>query len=274
MGQNENLLRVLEIRSNIFIYQNADGTGYKVNEEYNNYEIESKIIKVLIHNIGVYLLYIMKGKFCLHNTNVINTIALDSDSEQEKIIENSKQIKLGGKEPWNHFGQNVFQMSRSHFHSLKSDEERLAYIAGCHYESLVAYCEKFGQDTTELHKGIEILRKSDWYFPFENPKYINRKKTLKVWIQTLWGYKKDTFRLAIQVPETSHTQYIYISQKEPWIKNYDSRAVLDGTSNLVMSFDIHGWKKGNIFHFQWGEEERYEFHGDSMQLFKNGKQVG
>lgn len=48
---------------------------------------------------------------------------------------------------------------------------------------------------------------------------------------------------------------------------------LDEKLKMIYFFTVIGWKKGNIFHFQWGEEEKYEFHANEMKLYLNGKEV-
>jgi hypothetical protein len=275
MGTNKKYI-VGEIRGASFAYFHSDGRPcVKFNADGVNIytEPESKVIGQIINHVGRMLLWGMKGDFELENTNVISTAYVDSDSYQDYVKENMHRIRLGGNQAWNRIGFNILQMSRSHFHSLKTDEEKLVYIAECHYNSLVAYCKRFDQDDSELHKGIEILRKSDWYFPFEHDKYVNRKKTLKIWIQTLKGYELDTHRLAIKNLLTGEGIYIELFKIEPWVKNYNGAAELRGDTRTVTYFDTIGWKKGNIFYFCWGDEEKYEFHGDTMQLFKNGELV-
>ncbi len=271
--KTENLLKVKEIRSGNFYYKNSDGTHcYKVNKDGVQIfvELESRIIGVMISNVSNMLLSAMRGKFALHNTDVIGTWAVDSDTYQTEIEEKYKNLNLGFKQSFNHFGTNIFIMSRSHFHNLPTDEQRIAYIAECHYQSLVNYCEKFSQDTSELHKGIEILRNSDWYSPIDRSKFLNKKQTHKAFIQTLFGYEKDTFRLLVQDLNTLEKRYFPITTKEPWVKNDIGLAIIEVIKNggkiEPSMFDIDGWKKGDIFSFRWGDDEKYEFSLKNIEL--------
>jgi hypothetical protein len=272
-NKTENLLKVKEIRSGNFYYKNSDGTKcYKVNKDgvQTFVELESRIIGILISNISNLLLSAMQGKFALHNTDVIGTWAVDSDTYQAEIEEKYRNLSLGFKESYNHFGTNVFIMSRSHFHNLPTDEQRIAYLTECHYESLVNYCERFGQDPSELHKGIEILRNSDRYSPIDKSKFLNKKGTHKAFIQTLFGYEKDTFRLVVQDLDTLEKRYFSITTKEPWVKIYAenniAQAISKGEEIVPFMFDIDGWKKGDIFSFRWGDDEKYEFSLKNMEL--------
>jgi hypothetical protein len=283
MDQNnvmEKLIRVLEIRGADFNYLHPDGRkNYKVNEDNVIIfrELESKIIGTLIFDVSVMLLNAMEGQFVLPNTNVISTMLFDIDSIPKEDIDWGLNLrKLGGKQSWNHFGQNVFLMSRSKFHSLESNTEKLAYIAECHYKSLVSYCQYLNQDYSEIEKGIEILRNSDWYYPQYSKKWLNKKKTIQAWVQKLAGYDNEYFRLKILDLVNDKSSDRELGVKPNWhriIEGKDLRVLSANNEFPVLWYEETGWKKGNIFYFQWGEEERYEFHGDSMQLFKNGELV-
>lgn len=243
--------------------------------------MESSIIGNLFSNVTNLLFYKMQGQFKLENTVRLNISFYDSDSMSVEIKEKTNgrtnNFMLGAYPSFARIGYNICSMSRSYFHSLPTDGERLSYAAECIYKSLMNFCIEFKQDTSELEKGYEEIKSmTDWYLPNRGgKKSANKQETHKIWIQRLFGYQKDKIRLAVQDLVTNQTQYFFVAEKDPWIKIYIennlAEAYRKGNSEgtPAIRFDILGWKKkGTVFQFNWGEEEFYEFSLNTMELVR------
>ncbi|MCP9746141.1 hypothetical protein [Lacihabitans sp. CS3-21] len=271
MGQTkEKSLRVKEIRNGIFFYKNEEGIGF-----YNQTGIklmpslESELIGNLISYVGSIYVLLMHNKFFVPNTTIIHNYIRDSDTyTTDEINYLDNQISLGSCQPYNPMGTGVYVMSRSRFHTFQSEIDRLNYISECHYGSLLSFSNKFELETKPIKEAFEFLGKSDWYFPHYYSANINSQKTHKCWIQTLRGYKSDSFRLALQNLNTLETIFFPITQKEPYLKIHIENNENDSIDDVPLHFETIGWRKGDIFHFKWGEKEKYEFRLKEMELIK------
>lgn len=276
------LCKVELIEGGDFYFRDTIENEVYANKSYDQkYEIEISIIGKLINILARVFLSVMKGKFILENTININLISYDSDTYQAKIdeITNKKtnNFMLGSYPNYARIGYNVFSMSRSHFHFLQNSDDRLKYIADRMFLSLFEYCEYFKQDYSPVVEAYEEIKAfKDWYLPKEGGiKSINKQGTHKAWLQVLYGYEKDNFRLVIQSISSLEKHFFFVTNKDPWIKIYIenniAEAYLKGESENVptIGFEIIGWKKkGRAFQFKWGEEEFYEFSLDTMELIK------
>jgi|GEM_PF-4132677 len=282
MSDKRVLCKVKSIEVGQFLFQNnnKENNLLEVSDQMK-YDIESQSIKINVGVVANIFLYLMKGEFMIENTEVINTALYDSDTYQNHIVEKtqvkSNSFKLGSFEKIARFGSNIFSMSRSHFHSISTKEGKLSYIADQMYLSLMRYCNYFEQNSSPLNKAYEEIKSyTDWYFPKEGgSKSLNKEGTHKIWLQTLYGYDKNSYRLAVQSVSSLEKKYYFITEKDPWVKivieNNLKEAYRKGNSEgtPAIRFNILGWKKkGTVFQFKWGEEEFYEFSLKTMELVR------
>lgn len=274
--ENKKLLRVRELRCGGFEFRYPDGRSCFINSGGTEASyLESKLIGDMVSFSGQVLLNFMRGEFILPNTNIIWYHALDSDSMQEIIKHRLETlVKLGAKESYNHFGQNIHPISRSHFLNLRTNKERLMYLAECHHKSLSEYCSRFGiGHTVLLNNAILKLKEVDWYFPIYPDGGFNKKKTHKAWVQTLNGYLTTKYRLVVEEQSSLQREYYDLIEKQPWLKIlnvYDSNQ--HGESTPAMSIGNTKWV-GNKFVVNWGLKENighevYQFDLESGLITK------
>lgn len=276
------LCQVKLIEGSKFIFLHEDGSNCYSETDTGReiYNLECLVIGNLLGNMSYFFLNKMKGRFMLDNTVRLNMSYYDSDTLhkeiQDKTSGKTNNFMLGAYPRFARIGSNICSMSRSHFHSLSTDEERLSYVAESIYKSLMTFCLEFKQDTSELEKAYEEIKSiTDWYLPHKGgKKSINKQETHKIWLQRLYGYQKDKFRLAVQDLVTHQTQYFFVTEKDPSVKIWKDHDMgnltLIGERNYpAFTFDILGWKKkGTVFQFKWGEEEFYEFSLNAMELVR------
>lgn len=277
--ENKKLLQVRELRGGYFAFKYPDGSSC-FNDAYGvaGVNLESKLITDLIRFSGQILLHYMRGNFVMTNTNIIHYSSIDRDTLLDDDIVKKRilnHFQIGTKESYNHFGRNIYIMSRFHFFSLPSDKERLMYLTECHHQSLLYYSNKFGVDnTTALDNALLQIREVDWYFPLNTKKGLNSKKTHKAWVQRLNGYEFTTFRLAIEDQLTQEKTYIDLFKKIPEVKILDG---IDLLTNIVDNIPIPAfviekekWNR-NKFVIEWGKPDQigyevYEFDLGKMEL--------
>ncbi|AWV99656.1 hypothetical protein [Arcticibacterium luteifluviistationis] len=262
-------IKNFEIRDFVF----SENNEIDLNHSAIDADTERAMLQYLIQVVAKAFLIAMKWEFNIKKTLTINTIAYDTDTCQDNI---KTQLRRGTKEPYDHFGSNVFLMSRTKFWILETDEDRLSYLADCHFKSLSNYCMHFNEDVVLLKNGYEEINKWDWFIPASNERFISTNKGIKIWIEKLHGFEKDTYRLVVENLPTLERKYYQITRKEPFMRMWlrvKSEALLKGKKELPVlepfKFEKFKWKGDHIFSFQWGNYEKYEFDTQAEILRKH-----
>ncbi len=269
------LFPLQELRTSNFQYKLEDGTcSYKSNELGHDIStIESKIIGGQLDIIACNMIGLMWKKLILPNTKVINAGLLDSDSYSYRIPDyTGDYMRLGTSDSFNHFGYLMVVISRSKYHSLETDDLKLGYITTALYESLLFYCDRFGIDSSPVQEAYEFMMKSDWYSPVKVLGLLNSKKTFAARVQIKHGYKKNFYRLAIRNMQTDEHYFFPLGEKDPYsiiFKDISLYTYIQERKEAPpFCFTEEKWNRGNIFTFQWGELEKYEFHLEKMELIR------
>lgn len=267
------LFSLQELRSSNLQYKLEDGShSIKSDEKGRGIStIESKTIGGQFDIIACNMVALMWKKFILPNTKVLNISFIDSDSYSERISDSQMNyIRLGTSKSFNHFGSNIVIMSRSKYHGLETDDEKLSYLTTCLYESLLFYCEKFNLDSSPIHEAYDFVMQSDWYSPVKITDKLNSKKTFAARVQTKYGFTKDTYRLTVRNMETDEHYFFPLGKKDPMpiiFKDISQHEFfVEGKEAPPFLYTEEKWSRGNIFTFQWGELEKYEFHLNEMKL--------
>jgi hypothetical protein len=154
--------------------------------------------------------------------------------------------------------------------SLNNETERLRYLLNWIQPRVKDFFDFYNIDVSNLILGFKEIEENDFYVRASR-KFLNKKGDIEIWLEKRVHSTEEIYRLSICTIETNNKIFLNIASKA--LDYFGKEMTLEETLNLTKYFTIDGWKKGNIFHFQWGEEEKYEFHGDRMQLFKNGELV-
>ncbi|MFC3811990.1 hypothetical protein [Lacihabitans lacunae] len=246
-------------------------------------DITSKIASNFI------VLFYEKVKF--PNTDWLSVSFVDIDNlSQEKINEIEHDfIKLGYK-IGQYMGSTRLLISITKLYSLDSENERYIYLLTCIYNSILVFCEKFQIETTEISNAYNFMCTSDFYLPIILKSYQNKKKTYVARIQSKSGFYYDSYRLALLKIEglektyykdmqnnrdNFNIEYFEIGQKENSavllnridFKQYEPFKT-GGGEVPPFCFTDEKWINNDVFSFQWGEEEKYEFNLKEMKLRK------
>lgn len=269
------LFPLQELRTSNFQYKLEDGS-HSIKRDERGYDIstiESKIIGGQLDIIACNMIGLMWKRLYLPNTKVINVSFVDSDTYSNVMDDNlEERIRLGTSHSFNHFGSSKFNISRSKYHSLETDDLKLGYITTALYESLLFYCDRFGIDSSPVQEAYEFMMKSDWYSPVKVHGLLNSKKTYAARVQTKPGYNKDFYRLAIRNMQTDEHSFFSLGEKDPMPISHEKidnrQLILEGKERVPFIYTKEKWNRGNIFTFQWGELEKYEFHLEKMELIR------
>jgi len=160
------------------------------------------------------------------------------------------------------------------FLNIQEENERLDYLSMWVQNELIKYFNFYNIEYQDLIEGFRLLKENDFY-TYDSKKYLDKNKYFEIWIEKRINSLECLYKLTICDVNTKQVQHYFIgSKKHNFIGEEQlAKMSLDEKLKIIKFFTIDGWKKGNIFHFRWGEEEEYEFHAEELKLYKNGELI-
>lgn len=273
MGNKMIILK--EIRIGRFCFYNENGQ-LSYQQDNKGVDISSEETTAITHwmsDLASYFLFVGENPIEIPNTKVLNCSFIDIDSNNLNDIDPEiTRIKLGGKQSYNHFGSNVIFMSRSEFNKLQSDEEKSEYLMNCLNNSLKNYFHTFGIPFQGLEEKIKRVKAYEWYIPMTK-KILNKDKRCSIILEKKYGRYQDNYRLKYEILETNELKFIEIGSKLNLANIFKSKPYyyyFKENPETVPAFiyENYKWVRGNLFSFNWGNEEKYVFDPKALEVSK------
>ncbi len=204
---------------------------------------------------------------------MLNCSFIDIDSNNLNDIDPEiTRIKLGVKQSYDHFGSNVIFMSRSGFNKLQSDEEKSEYLMNSLNNSLKNYFHTFGIPFQGFEEKIKKVKVYEWYIPMTK-KILNKDKSCSIILEKKYGRYQDNYRLKYEISETNELKFIEIGTKLNFANIFKSKPYgyyFKEIPNPIPAFIFENfkWVRGNLFSFNWGNDEKYMFNPKTIEISK------
>jgi len=264
-----------EIRIGAYNFYDENG-NFSVQKDSKGVDISPEETTAISHwmsDLASYFLFVGEKPIEIPNTKVLNCNFIDTDRYSLIDIESRKlQIKLGEKQSFNHFGSNVIFMSRSEFNNLKTDVEKSEYLMNCLNNSLKNYFHTFGIPFQGFEEKIKRVKEYEWYIPMTKT-ILNKDKSCSIKLEKKYGRYQDNYRLKYEISETNELKFIEIGSKLNLSNIFKSKPYYyyfkeNPETVPAFIFENFKWVRGNLFSFNWGNEEKYVFDPKALEVSK------